>query len=208
MERCAGNFLAKRSDLYQPARSMKSTAKSVMRKSWRRGLVSTPEHPGHSKSMRWVASALAYEGDECQLYPFALCQNGYAQVRCDGKTTYVHQLVCECTKGPAPSRKHHAAHSCGNKPCANKRHLSWKTNSQNQLDRHADGIGFVRKLSEEHVAQIRALEGLTPIPALAVMYGVNEVTIRQIFSRKLWPTGKRAKVGFAKVPYRKGRKAA
>ena len=148
---------------------------------------STFENPQpHNKRLIWLAEALKYDGDDCVIYPFVPCQNGYGSIIVEGRTEYTHRFVCLRFKGQPPTRKHHAAHECGNKLCVNPRHISWKTNSENQLDRPGQGTARVRRyiLTPEQVAKIRASEEKTAI--LAKQYGVNEVSIRQIRAGKTW----------------------
>lgn len=167
-----------------------------------KGTVTTLENPGDSKLMRWLAESLSYEGDECLLWPFSVGQNGYGGIGRDGKHQYIHRIVCEHVNGPPLAANYHAAHSCGQKRCVNKRHLSWKTNSENQLDRRQHGTTKKThaKLTPENVAEIRSLEGIEPTASLAARFGVNEASIRQIFTRKIWRTGKLAFGGFWRQP--------
>jgi hypothetical protein len=165
--------------------------------SWNKGISSTLDSPGPgNKRLRWLKSAFEYEGDECQLWPFPVCQNGYGGTYCEGVFVYAHRLICQHAKGLPPSPKHHAAHSCGDKRCVTKRHLSWKTNSENQLDRRAHGTAAKtrRKLTPEQVAEIHAVKGTEPILALAARFAVNEATIRQIYSGKIWSAAQRDEV--------------
>jgi hypothetical protein len=56
---------------------------------------------------------LSYDGDECLIWPFAKTTKGYAQVVYGGRLRIASRVVCETTRGPAPSDLHQAAHSCG-----------------------------------------------------------------------------------------------
>ena len=92
---------------------------------------------------------LAYDGDECLLWPFSHNGNGYGTMRTGSKTVRVSRRVCEHVNGPPPTPKHDAAHSCGNGHigCCTKRHMSWKTRSENLLERRIHktfGRGTVR----------------------------------------------------------------
>jgi hypothetical protein len=177
---------------------------------WNKGQHCNLDNPGNSKGLLWLKVALQYEGDECQLWPFGVCQNGYGASYSDGKFAYPHRMVCEKTNGPAPSPKHHAAHSCGHKLCVTKRHVSWKTNSENQLDRREHGTNKKtwNKLTPAQVAEIRSLEGKELTRSLAKRFGVNEVTIRQIFKREIWKTGEITYGGFKpgdpRNPFKRG----
>lgn len=148
----------------------------------------------------WITARVGYQGDDCVLWPFSRCQNGYGSFSAFRKFHYAHRWMCEQTHGPAPSRKHHAAHSCGNQLCVNPRHLSWKTNSENQIDRRTHGTstkgGTRWKLTPEQVAVIKAANGVLATKKLADLFGVNEVTIRQIHSGRIWRTGQRNPGGF------------
>jgi len=92
--------------------------------------------------------------------------------------------MCELVKGPAPSDNHQAAHNCGNGSggCVNPKHLEWKTNQQNQLDRRAHGTqtgakGSRTSFTPQQIEQIRKLKGRVPQLALAELLGCKRGTI-------------------------------
>lgn len=148
------------------------------------------KRPGYD----WLVAHRDYDGDDCLMWPFARTQSGYAQCNAFGKIVSAHRFMCEHRNGPPPTPKHHAAHSCGRGPdgCVNPRHLSWKTNSENQLDRQAHGTsknGKRWKLTPEQVAEIRAQQGKEPIKSLAERFGIKDATVRQIHSGRIWRTG-------------------
>ena len=125
-------------------------------------------------------------GDDCLPYPFCRDSKGYGQCGLNGKVLRAHRLMCQIAWGDPPTPKHQAGHDCGNgaKGCCNPRHLSWKTNGENQLDKrrhgtHDNGGGRTGggKLTKEQIKQIQALRGVVPITALADMYGVKRGTI-------------------------------
>ena len=91
---------------------------------------------------------LAYDGNECQTWPYARSDRGYGQVYQDGRVEYVHRMVCEERHGPPPTPKHDAAHSCGkgHEGCVTKRHLSWKTHKENMADAIEHGTLGRRRL--------------------------------------------------------------
>ena len=104
----------------------------------KKGHVSTPDDPSGSKLMLWIRDvALKYNGDECLIWPFGRDPSGYGSFGRQGRKKYAHRYVCELVNGPAPNPKDHAAHSCDNGPggCVTRRHLAWKTNAENQVDR-------------------------------------------------------------------------
>jgi hypothetical protein len=58
-----------------------------------------------------------------------------------GDTLYAHRLMCQLAHGDPPTPDHIAAHSCGrgHEGCVNPNHLSWKTYSENELDKRVHG---------------------------------------------------------------------
>lgn len=137
---------------------------------------------------------LPYDGDECLDWPFARAGKGYAQISREGKHFYVHRLVCAEAHGPAPTPEHQAAHSCGRgySGCVTKRHLSWKTQEENEADKISHGtyqfgqLNPAVKLSEEQVMQIRSLRGIVSQSAIGRAFGVSQSTVKDIQLRKTW----------------------
>jgi len=80
---------------------------------------------------------LSYEGNECLIWPFARNAKGYGIMR----GGIVSRIVCERANGPPPTPEHQAAHSCGkgHEACCTKRHLSWKTQTENNADKLIHG---------------------------------------------------------------------
>jgi hypothetical protein len=134
---------------------------------------------------------LAYDGNECLIWPYARIKAGYAQL---GGGKYVHRLACEELYGPPPTPEHEAAHSCGNGHlgCVAKRHLSWKTHAENMADKlihgtHNRGERQGRsKLTEANVREIRQLNGIFLDREIAAIFGVSRGTINDIMRRTTW----------------------
>src|SRR5580693_7299182 len=170
--------------------------------SWNKGNSGTIDNPGANKKVRWVRDvALAWDSDECLPFPFPRNPTGYARMWHDGANIYAHQFVCTLTHGPRPSPRHDAAHSCGNghEGCVNRRHLSWKTKSENQKEGWQQGRRG--KLTAEQAAAIR-LDTRAP-HVIAAEYGVNERNVRKIQSGKGWTGGTRGfKPGDPRNPLR------
>ena len=137
---------------------------------------------------------LPYEGDECLIWPFWRGTDGYGRVNIDGQVCIVSRLACEEANGPAPTPDHQAAHSCGKgkSGCVSKRHLAWKTQSENEADKlihgtHNRGVRHPQaKLTEEHVREIRRLSGQTKQSEIADRYGVTFQTISAIVCGRKW----------------------
>lgn len=112
----------------------------------------------------------------------------------DGKLVGVHRMVCEEVNGPPPGDDFDAAHSCGkgHLGCLTKRHLSWKTRSENFADKEEHGT-VVRgeavhnaKLTEDKVRAIRALRGKKTQKQIAAMFGITHSWVSMIHRRLAW----------------------
>lgn len=161
----------------------------------KKGEVSTPENPGDSKLMLWVRDvALKYEGDDCLIWPFPRDPSGYGHFTRQDRKIYAHRYICERLVGPAPGPKYHAAHSCdnGHLGCVNYRHLSWKSNAENQVDRRrVDPVRLRFKLMPAQVEEIRRLKGKEQPHITARRYGIGEAHTRHIQSGRARPLGKK-----------------
>lgn len=154
------------------------------------------EHAEHGAPQKFIEMALSYQDKEvCLYWPFANDRDGYA-IHDIGtaKSTFVHRRICEVVKGPPPSPKHQAAHSCGkgHLGCINPHHLGWKTPRENSEEREIHGTtargerhGYA-KLTWEKVREIRALQGKLSGPEVAVKFGVTKTNIYDIWNGKIW----------------------
>jgi hypothetical protein len=146
-----------------------------------------PRLEGKEQTKAWIRRHLGYAEDWCLLWPFSRIQSGYATF--GGKATAVHRLMCEYRNGLPPTPKHQACHSCGRgkEGCVNPKHLSWKTNAENQIERYQHSGPTKRaKLTPEQVQKIIDMKELSRIDDLAAEYGVTAYTIHRIHSGKLW----------------------
>jgi hypothetical protein len=147
---------------------------------------------------------------ECLIWPFSTSR-GYAHVRHDGKTRKASRLMCEWVNGPPPSPAHEAAHSCdrGNHGCVHPRHLSWKTRSENQLERRRNGtqgrgremnaLRLRYRLTAKQVAEIRSIGNLETRTALAARYGVTRETIAKTIRGETWPANRKMRLPFTQA---------
>ena len=135
---------------------------------------------------------MAYEGDDCLTWPFGK-NSGYGIIWHDGRTHIVSRLVCEEWRGPPPTPRHEAAHSCGkgHLVCVTKGHLSWKTPVENQADKIIHGThnrgerSGCAKLTASDVQEIRSLSGLSKAD-IARQFGVSQSRVSLIINRKAW----------------------
>lgn len=139
---------------------------------------------------------LAYDGDECLLWPYGRVGGGYGKVWHEGKTHLVHRLVCEEANGPPPTG-HVAAHECGNGhlACVTKAHLHWKTKAENEADKLAHGthsrgeLNGNAKLTSAEVSTIRMLKGVASQREIARKFGVKQTQVCRIQQNENWVHG-------------------
>ena len=138
---------------------------------------------GKQARAEWLRARAGHKGKACLLWPFSKIWNGYGNLKYGNKVTYAHRVMCEFAHGPAPSKRHQAAHSCGNggKGCVNPTHLSWKTPRQNQLDRRKHGTSGRRtvwsrtnhKVTDKQKRRIIALKGKKNQREIGAMFGLS-----------------------------------
>jgi hypothetical protein len=141
-----------------------------------------------------ISNVLAFDEDECLVWPLSKTSAGYGRVTIDGRTTSAHRHICEIVYGSPPTSNHVAAHSCGkgHTGCVNKRHLRWATHKENQDDRlihgtHNRGEKYGRsKLTESQVREILSLKGSDTQTSIAKKYGVSLQNVNDIMRRKNW----------------------
>lgn len=169
-----------------------------------------PTAKGQGRGIEWLRAHVNYSGDECLIFPLKTRRRGYAVVGINGKIPCAARVMCELVKGPPPTPKHEAAHSCGrgNKGCVNPKHLSWKTRAENQQDRRKHGtqgrgpnmtarrIAYI--LTPEKVAEIRAIGDSVTKEELGRRFGVTPSNIGKVLRRESWPSGDYTPRGFAK----------
>jgi hypothetical protein len=138
---------------------------------------------------------LPYEGDECIIWPFSRNENGYGIWKNPkGGTAIVSRSLCEEIHGPPEMETYQAAHSCGNgkQGCVTKRHIFWKTKSENEREKlehgtHNRGERHGRsKLTEAQVREILSLKDVELKTVTAQRFGVSDANISAIHSGKRW----------------------
>ncbi len=143
----------------------------------------------HAEILKYYEEVvLTYEGDECLFWPFHRVA-GYGRMNKQG----VHRLVCEVMYGPAPTPKHHAAHSCGKGylGCVAKKHLRWATVKENHADKFGHGTlnwgerSPRAKLTAEQIRDIRSRPDC-PRQQLATEYGIRKSYVSDIRYRRVW----------------------
>lgn len=142
---------------------------------------------GNGDGINWLRAHVNHEGEECLRWPWSTDpRTGRGMVGYLGKVRWAHRVMCELVKGPPPTPKHQASHSCGkgHDACVHPKHLSWKTQSGNQLDRRKHGThvnndnGWDGKLSDSQVKEIIALKGQKTQREIAAIFGIGQSTVQ------------------------------
>lgn len=156
---------------------------------WLRSGDPAGKHALYGDASRYLETVvLRYTGTDCLLWPF----NHY--IRINGRSRIIFRVVCERTRGSAPSPRHHAAHSCGNGHlmCVNPHHLSWKTPRQNEADKLIHGTRVrgeklhLSKLTEREVLEIKSRLGREKQRDIACSFNISESVVSQIKKGKSW----------------------
>lgn len=142
--------------------------------------------------LRWLNRHKGFDEDRCLPWPFGVYPHGYGRTVFRGVETTASRVMCILAHGEPPAPEFDSAHSCGNRPCCNPRHLRWATKAENQADRIADGTDGVgemngaAKLSAEDVSEIRRLRGVIEQKVLGARFGITKSNVSAIQLRKSW----------------------
>jgi HNH endonuclease len=144
----------------------------------------------HGDLQRYFPSVLAYESNDCLMWPFSFDGKGYGQIHWQRRMRRVHNLVCELTHGPAPQGMPDAAHTCGVRACVNKRHVRWASRRQNAAEGPShtnDQRGARNKMSKLTEEQARAILNATESQSkIALRFGVSRSAVAHIKQRTRW----------------------
>lgn len=127
--------------------------------------------------------------DECLLWPYG-ASHSYGMVKFQGKVRNAHRVSLIIQTGLDPQYLDAAHGPCHSPSCVNPHHLSWKTRSENLIDRVRDGTHHrgersrVAKLTESQVLAIRADERRHKL--IAANYGISTPYVSGIKHRKNW----------------------
>ena len=134
--------------------------------------------------------AIKSTGDECVETP-CVSQNGYGQLRAEGKLWTASAYMCHLVNGPKPEGTE-CAHECGNSWCVAPKHLSWKTHQDNMDDkfRHGTVLSGERApwsiLTKNEVEQVRMLRGYLTLREIGNLFGVSKSAITMIMTGRNW----------------------
>jgi hypothetical protein len=150
---------------------------------------------GDGLGYRWLLDHRSYPHEEwCLIWPLFRHANGRGVVGLNGKTYRAHRMMCQLAHGEPPTPEHQAAHSCGNGHlgCANPKHLSWKTASENLMDCAAHGthpksrFGAKGQFDASQIEEIRELLKTRTHREIAEMFGANQTTIGNIATGRFY----------------------
>ena len=138
---------------------------------------------------------LAKIGGELKPLKTTAAPDGRCQVNPRGKSRRVSRLVLEAFVGPCPEGME-ACHFPDRDTRNNRlENLRWDTPRSNQADRKIHGTSNAgerngsARLTEAQVTEIRRRrEDGEPVLLLAQEFGVAQVTVRAIVSRRIWKT--------------------
>jgi hypothetical protein len=123
----------------------------------------------------------------------SLSDSGYARVRTP-RVLLVHKAVLEAFVGPAPSRRHHAAHDDGDKSNNRLGNLAWKLKEENEADKRRHGTApsrFSGHHRTDHVERVLALAGTMSFTRIAREVGLHRSSVSRIvrgIRRRGWAT--------------------
>ncbi len=170
-----------------PAARVNVSSENFMRKPHAR----KGKGPGYA----WLKEHTAYQGNDCLAWPFSKDPRiGRGFVTYLSKRYWAHRLMCILTQGEPPTPKHHAAHNCGNGHlgCVNPRHLEWKTNQENSVDRELHGRGRKpggKRIPAEVLARLKSRKGKQTQVATAAEFGVSLSLVQYHWhGKERWPS--------------------
>lgn len=139
----------------------------------------------------WKKVEICADTEKCWDWAGRLNPNGYAQIRINKKSVYVHRLAYLLTRKQLPDLE--IMHSCDNRKCCNPRHLTAGTHQENmaqQKARNRQAKGEAHGGAKLTIADVQCIRNLaeqkTPLKSIAEKFAVSASNISHIVKRKLW----------------------
>lgn len=141
----------------------------------------------------FIDKALAQETDDCIIWPYGK-KEGYGFLNDgSGGTVTASRLICTLAHGEPPAEGMEAAHSCGNRPCCNKRHLRWATCTENNADKiehgtllRGEAVPTSRFTDGEVMDMRRRHAGGESQASIGRSYGIGATHVRRIVTGEFW----------------------
>lgn len=150
-----------------------------------------------TKQRIFLEAAVAWDKDECLIWPFGRSNDGYAIASvAKSKTRKASRIVCNLVWGNPDDVQAQAAHICGNgsKGCVSGNHIEWKSPKQNCADRKKHGTEKVpglrgenqpmAKLKENNIRDIRTSSERAVV--LAARYKITRQYVYKIKRKEIW----------------------
>lgn len=144
----------------------------------------------------WISAHVGHNGRDCLIFPFGIpSANSRGRATYKGRVYIASRLMCILAHGKPPSKRHLAAHRCGNghDNCVNPQHLYWATPKQNMDDKNLHGThnrGERHGNSKLRAEQVKAIRTLLKIGCsinlVARAVGVSTWAISHIGRRTTW----------------------
>lgn len=125
----------------------------------------------------------------CWIWLFGKDQDGYGQVKFEGKNTRASRCAYVLYKGRIPAGMF-VCHTCDNPSCVNPGHLFVGTAGDNNIDKTKKGRGA----KGERMANAKATDAIVrsirtdtrPVKEIAKEYSMSETSVYYIINRKTW----------------------
>lgn len=146
---------------------------------------------GKPEIQRFEAKIELITFSTCHWWTGYIDKDGYGTFRIGANKVKAHRAAYRFYIGEIPERMLFC-HTCDNTSCVNPAHLFLGTNQDNMDDmvnkgRSARGEGHGwAKLTNNDVAKIRSLAGLSTHREIAEMFGISKANATQIINRKIW----------------------
>jgi len=172
-----------------------------------------PNHNrGKGRAIRWLCEHIAFDRDECLIWPFAKYRGRPSLIGYRGRIFRPSRLMCAIAHGPPPSGRHEASCTCisADAGCIHPLHLAWKTQSELRRDQARAGRKFYGKqgkITPAQAAEIRAIGNKQRPSVLARTYGLSPQRITEIlqgdgFTRPRKPWTERGGRFYSRIGYR------
>lgn len=146
---------------------------------------------GEGEQYAFLKSIVDHDGQDCIPWPYGGTWNGYGHLGLNGKLQKAHRVMCKLAHGEPARKGLVAAHSCKDRSCVNRNHLSWKTPRENLMDRHRDDTLTKKRwhnkglLTDADIAEICMLKDHLNQRQIGAMFDISYQHVSVIQNGKL-----------------------